>query len=389
MIFAAMLRKALPSLTFCLLGLVSSHQVAAQLDSVSSVFGKGIQLAAKDSSFYLKVGFRIQPNYTGIYTDKYYGADGEYSQRFSIRRSRLKFDGWAFSPKVVYKFEFDLVGGYIRDAALKWNFAGRFNLWFGQAKLPGNRQRVVSSQNMELVDRSLLNGMTTIDRDRGFQLHHWFMIGSAQFKWALALSQGDGIRGSGFGKGAEYTARMDFLPLGKFKNKGDYVEADIYREEHPKLSIGATLDYNQSAKYDRGTWGKELSEFRDMQGIFIDALIKYRGMAISGEYAHKKVTDGSPSITDTTGAVVQSFITGQGINLQAGYVFKCNWQVVGAYSFFDPESATQRPLEQSFTLGLSKYIVGHNLKVQWDNSIFTKEDSADRFITRLQMELAF
>ncbi len=52
---------------------------------------------------------------------------------------------------MVYKFEYDLAGNYIRAAVIKWNFAGAFHLWFGQAKLPGNLQRVTSSQNMQLV----------------------------------------------------------------------------------------------------------------------------------------------------------------------------------------------------------------------------------------------
>lgn len=379
--------------SFLILGMLliiaAGNMANAQLDSISSVFGKGIRIAAKDSSFYLKVGFRIQPNFTGIYTDAYNGVDGEFTQRFMIRRSRLKFDGWAFSPKLVYKFEYDLVQGLVYDAAIKWNFAGKFNLWFGQAKLPGNRQRVVSSQKLEFVDRSLLNAMTNIDRDRGIQLHHKFMLGKVQVKWALAVSQGDGIRGSGFGKGADYTARVDFLPLGKFKKKGDYVEADIYREEKPKISIGATYDYNQSASFDRGQWGKALSEFRDMQGIFADALLKYRGFALSTEFAHKSVTDGSPAIVDSTGSVVESFITGQGFNVQAGYVFKCNWQLNGRYSTFNPEKATEMGKEEVITLGVSKYIVGHSLKIQWDNSILREEHSADRYSTRLQVELAF
>ena len=40
---------------------------------------------------------------------------------------------------------------------MKWNFYKNFELWFGQAKLPGNRERVVSSGNLQLVDRSILN----------------------------------------------------------------------------------------------------------------------------------------------------------------------------------------------------------------------------------------
>ena len=51
-----------------------------------------------------------------------------------------------------------------------------FEIWFGQGKLPGNRERVISSGNLQQVDRSLLNSLFTIDRDFGFQLRHHFNI---------------------------------------------------------------------------------------------------------------------------------------------------------------------------------------------------------------------
>src|SRR5690606_35924018 len=105
---------------------------------------------------------------------------------FLIRRARLKFDGFAFSPKLVYKLEVGLsnrdISGtsvytgntprYVMDAVLKWNFFENFELWAGQTKLPGNRERVISSANLETVDRSLVNSRFNIDRDMGMQLHH-------------------------------------------------------------------------------------------------------------------------------------------------------------------------------------------------------------------------
>ncbi|PQB08415.1 hypothetical protein BST83_15750 [Polaribacter filamentus] len=103
-----------------------------------------------------------------------------------IRKFRLKFDGFALSPKLNYKEELglsnrDQSGGsiftssspiYILDAVLKWNFSGNFVLWFVQTKLPGNKERVISSANLQQVDRSLLNSGFTIDRDIAVQLIH-------------------------------------------------------------------------------------------------------------------------------------------------------------------------------------------------------------------------
>ncbi len=61
---------------------------------------------------------------------------------------------------------------YILDAVIKYNFSENFELWFGQTKLPGNIERVISSGNLQQVDRSLLNSRFNIDRDMGIQLRH-------------------------------------------------------------------------------------------------------------------------------------------------------------------------------------------------------------------------
>ena len=75
------------------------------------------------------------------------------------------------------KFEYDVANGFVLDAVLKWNFAGNWTVWFGQTKLPGNIERVFSSQKLQLVDRSLLNTKFTLERDAGFQLRHHINIG--------------------------------------------------------------------------------------------------------------------------------------------------------------------------------------------------------------------
>ena len=122
-------------------------------------FGKGIKVMAKDSSFYGKLGFRFQTLFSSSFSD---GNDWERSMM--IRRSRLKADGWALSPKFSYKVELalsnrDIRGGgnpefgntanIILDAVLKYHVNENWSLWFGQTKLPGNRERVYSSQKLQ------------------------------------------------------------------------------------------------------------------------------------------------------------------------------------------------------------------------------------------------
>ena len=174
--------KRLLPLTFLFI-LISVFSSQAQ--EISKIkFGKGLYNAvAEDSSFSIKFGLRFQTLYIGVQDLE----SNEYSDRFLTRRARLKFDGFAFSPKLVYKVELgisnsDISGGdlvqlgyassIILDAVLKYNFTGNWTVWFGQTKLPGNMERVVSSQQLEFVDRSALNSRFNIDRDKGIQLHY-------------------------------------------------------------------------------------------------------------------------------------------------------------------------------------------------------------------------
>ena len=147
-------------------------------------FGKGLfNLVGKDSTYTMKIGARMQFLSTNNWTVED-GSLNNPESNFLVRRARLKFNGFAFSPKLKYKIELglsnrDISGAseftsnaprYILDAVVKWNFHENFELWFGQTKLPGNRERVISSGNLQQVDRSLLNSRFNIDRDLGIQL---------------------------------------------------------------------------------------------------------------------------------------------------------------------------------------------------------------------------
>ena len=149
-------------------------------------FGKGLMnYVAADSSFSVKFAPRMQVRYYGSsdFTD---GQLGAVEHDFLVRRSRFKFDGWAYHPSIKYKMEFGLTNNdisgaseftkgaprLILDAVVKWGFAPGWELWAGQTKLPGNIERVISSANLQFVDRSMLNSKFNIDRDMGIQLRH-------------------------------------------------------------------------------------------------------------------------------------------------------------------------------------------------------------------------
>lgn len=374
-------------------------------------FGKGlINFTAKDSSFSVKFAPRIQGRYILNWDhdgDNY----GSGAQNFSIRRARLKFSGFAYSTKLKYKIELgvsnrDISGAnqfnrntprYILDAVIMWNFFENFELWAGQTKLPGNVERVVSSANMQLIDRSLLNSRFNIDRDVGIQIRHYTELGgNFMMREKLAISQGEGrnVTEGNLG-GLQYTGRVEFLPFGKFASKGDYSQSDLKREPTPKLMTGITYDYNQDAVKTRSNLGSYM--FRedgslyqtDITTLFIDAMFKYNGFSFMGEYAMRDADDAvalEADGTTPTGAIVT---TGSAFNAQLAYLFKSNYEITGRFTTLEFDAITGRAPEEQYTLGVSKYVVGHKLKIQADISYSTLDGNDDNIMFRTGFDLHF
>ena len=285
-----------------------SFTVVSQEISDTS-FGKGmLNFVAKDSTFSIKFAPRFQ-----VRTMSSWDHNGEsYSSpdhNFIVRRARLKFDGFAYSPKLKYKIELglsnrDISGAnefnrntprYILDAVIMWKFAKNWEFWAGQTKLPGNIERVISSGNLQLIDRSLLNSRFTLDRDLGIQLRHTSSLsGTFLMREKFSISQGEGRNVTeGNEGGLQYTARVELLPFGAFKSKGDYVQSDLKREVTPKLMASVTYNYNQDAVRERGFAGDYMirqdgSIYQtDQTTLFVDAMFKFNGFSFMGEYAKR------------------------------------------------------------------------------------------------------
>lgn len=374
-------------------------------------FGQGLfKLNGKDSTWSMKIGLRFQTLALVEWTESTAGGLGDPQSSMLIRRSRLKFDGFAFNPDLEYKFELGLsnrdISGvseftgnaprYILDAVVKWRFYKNFVVWVGQTKLPGNVERIISSANLQLVDRSLLNSRFNIDRDMGLQLHHHFYL-TDQFliREALAFSQGEGRNiTTGNAGGHQYTARVELLPMGEFMNEGEYSGADLEREEDPKLMLAIAYDTNQDAVRTRSNLGAFM--FNDqglyettINTLFMDATFKYNGMSVMAEYAHREASD--PIAANSDGSPTgDAVLVGDAINMQAGYLLQKNWEIAARYTHVEPElEITGAGPESQYTIGLSKYLAGHKLKIQSDISYMDAGNSPDELLYRLQFELHF
>lgn len=391
--------------TIACIAIFFSIPITAQ-EITNTKFGKGIfNVIAKDSSWSMKFATRIQMRYNSEWEE----VDNKFinpQTNFLIRRARLKFDGFAFSPKLRYKIEFgfsnqDVSGASefnrntprnILDAVIKWNFYENFELWAGQTKLPGNRERVISSGDMQFVDRSLLNSGFSIDRDIGFQLRHYINITDKfLIREIIAFSQGEGRNVTeGNVGGHQYTGRIELLPFGSFQGKGDYVGSDLVRENTPKVALGFTFDHNNNAVKTRSNMGSYMKNDvglyqTNINTFFADAMFKYNGWSIMAEYANRNADDPFAKNSDDTltGDTVE---TGKSLNIQAGYLFKNNIELATRFTNVNYDFRSD---QKQYTLGFSKFISGHKLKVQTDINYLNVTGDSDRLMYRLQLDIHF
>jgi hypothetical protein len=337
-------------------------------------FSKGIGIKSPDSSFFLNFGIRFQPRVSYTSADLSIVDFGNIQAR--IRRLRLKFNGYMFDPKFAFKvelafenlsldFENASVPNIILDAVMFYSLNEHWTFSFGQTKLPGNRERVVSSGNMEMVDRTFVNARLNIDRDMGFQGVYTNNINNVRFAIKGAVTSGEGRNFITTDEGLAYTGRIEVLPLGKFEKKGDYSMGDLVREKSPKLSVGFVAHANKGAIRQRGQTGRLLYEPRDLTSFFLDLIFKYNGWAFMAEHATRSTDD---PITVNEEGNVRYVYAGNGTYFQGSYVFKKNWSLIGRLALLNPNPEIEEYTDEinEYAIGVTKYIKGHKLKVQTD-----------------------
>ncbi|WP_194777740.1 porin [Pararhodonellum marinum] len=361
-------------LIFCfLLYSVATHAQVVESDERPLLYSEDGISFSKDSLFLMNLRFRMQ-NRAGFNT---VGGDefGIEAFEMRVRRLRLRFDGFVMHPRFQYyiqlafsKADLDLEVGSIaqpvRDAILYYSVSENFYVGFGQSKLPGNRQRVISSGNLQFADRSLVNALFTLDRDFGF-FGYYSIRTKTESIWMIkgAVTTGDGRNASGVNDGLSYTGRLEFLPFGSFSNSGDYSEGDLEFETNPKLSLGLSLNKNFKAIRTGGQLGAELFESRDMGTLIIDGIYKHKGWAVQAEFLSRSATD---PITENDLGEIRYIVTGHGLNTQCSKLISHKSEFALRYSFVVPSEQIQALQQRTdeVLLGYTRYLSGHRIKVQ-------------------------
>nr|WP_315147363.1 hypothetical protein [uncultured Flavobacterium sp.] len=329
------------------------------------------------------------------------------NSQFRIRRARLKISGDLMDSKVYYRIRLNFASDYqstttgnrsfnpvMQDAYVEYRPAKGHRINFGlRADYIDSRETRIEGEVLGFIERSEVSSAFDAIFDYGLRYQGQFWLFKGQlFKPYLSITTGDG--NSSLSKnygGFKYGARLDYLPFGAFKKLGEFYMEDLYRERKPKLVIGAVYSYNVGATSAKGTNGgrylygdvnQDIS-LPDYQKYGVDYMFKYRGFYSMGSYfaTSSNVPTNiagefslSGAFTPYTG-MTQDEITnkvnsrlnlGSGFNLQGGYLLPSNWAFGLRYTklYQDVNSATFATNDENYSFVTTKYISGHDFKIQ-------------------------
>ncbi len=370
--------------------------------------GEGIEFKGGEA-FKLNLGSRIQARFDHtIWNQEKQGSPGSTTDGitgrgadFQIRRFNVTIGGYAYSPNIFYKYVFcsdkngTECGGAgsglgMADVYVGYKFGSAkkpvAKLTFGQMKVPWTLEEQNSSSTLEFVDKS--SKQIGFARDHGLKLDGYFrdvITGTFYFGTGLGgntkrdtsdLDVNDNV----------YVTRLEFHPLGKMKkSQGDLKKSDELRI---RISSGylswkgiettySSLNFSENVggKFDdrlqdlwkayksyNGKTSYGLTQL-DVTGWTYDVALKYKGASLEGEYSTLKGSE------DTLKIGNESI---NWLRLQGSYHIMDNWSAGYRYGQRD-QSDKSDDLITEHTYMISKYFVGHNLKINADYGYINEE----------------
>ena len=378
-----------------------SKELVRKMQNMPNIeVGKGITFEPKNKLYKMTLRFRMQ-NMLAFELDDRFSLNNTEAQ---VKRLRLRFDGYILAEKLLYSIQLGFTPydtrtvpngnmNFVRDAMIYYMPNSSWSIGFGQTKIKANRARVNSSSALQFVDRSIVNSEFNLDRDFGFFGEYYGRL-SETFDISAkgSITMGEGRNWASNSKnGFAYTGRLELYPLGRFKGLGDVAEGDIEREDRVKFLIAGAYSFNDNACRVQGQNGAFMpgDATRDLQSYFLDFILKYQGFAFYTDFMGRICNE------PTFGEGLEEFVfTGRGLNIQTSYLFKKNWEVALRNSTLFPDSEVRALAgyknQNQTTLGITKYLIGHNLKVQADASYNHRSgalDAYNRWQFRFQIEL--
>jgi len=370
----------------------TAELAAAPTPDVSFDPGSGLDVTSPDEAYQLRISLRAQMRQTVELFER-------TRQVFELRRARAQFDGYVFGAENRFKVElaFSPRDLGVRDGAvtntplLSWYFElahlRDLTLRLGQYKVPYSRERVISSGDLQVVDRSLANAEFNHDRDIGFDLRSYDLGGLGWLRSYAGVYMGEG---RDFGRGSaspdfrlHYLGRVEVVPL-EHPGRG---ESDLSRSPRPRLLLGAAYAFHDDAQRLRGVLGAlpEDGGTTDYQSATFDVHAKLLGWSALGALHWRS---GTRDVD--TGSISVAPRNGWGWNVQTGYLFaSAPVELVARYTGVRGWRTTSLQGRDEVALGVGYYFAGQAYKLQADVHHRSREGSwlPSETVYRTQLQL--
>lgn len=393
---------------FCLFSIIGFSQ---SMEMESYNFGEGLRFNGEDGNSIRLTGYAQPMVDLKKYTDV---EENSSTERYRLRRLRLRIDGSSSNQRFGYRFQVDLsgtseigdnTGDYLLDAYVSYALTNRISVLFGQrATYTDNRELFMNSNSLQLVERSRLTSAFSSIREFGLFITGRFRMNNGSYlRPYFVLTNGDGR--NAFDKdrgGVKVGGRIDYLPFGLFTNLGQFRQIDIMREQTPKFVIGAHFSHNAGMSSRRGRASGDIiylnannqESLPDYVKYGADFMFKYKGFSAIGEYIRSESTvpeditqrvrndgsvsldfngtdEGNGNLNDMLNYVRGRMMLGEAYNIQMGYLFKSGYSIDARYthlvadehSFLNNETFYNRP--NYYTLGIGKLMSrNYGFKIQ-------------------------
>lgn len=405
------MKKVVAVSLFLSLSFLINAQEKTSKNKASFELGSGINFSFNDEAYQFNISGFIQPN---IVFEETKGSKS--TNQLNSRRTFLMLGGMAVKEKVSFLLQTDYsLSAPLMDAWIAYHPTSYLTISAGQKQtFVNNKEMMIREDRLQFNDRSFLSeNLSNTGREMGVFVESKF---GSKFGIApkFAITSGDGRNSFGADSrdtdigGFKLGGRLDIYPLGFFTDGIEKTTADLLREEKFKFVVGVAYSTNNGAS---GANGEGHGDFLlydatgnvllpDYDQLYVDLLMKYKGLSFLAEYNNSTASDIKVKYTNslaTTVLVPQQissfYALGNNYNFQGGYVTKKGYSFDARYEISKPEfsgySNSVLRDTSSYTIGLTKYFKGNDLKLQTSFTSLEVENGNNQIIGSLMMQIVF
>jgi len=353
---------------------------------------KGFEIESGDGDFLMQIQARLQMRlYSSRLGDEIEGDRAQDGFSANVNRARLKIGGHGYRPWLTYFFEYELQGNAMLDFRVEASADQRFGVRAGQWKARYSRERITSSGQQQMMDRSIINRTFTLDRQQGVSVFGRLGADAAvDVNYWVELLTGTG-RGGGPNddKNPMWMGRLQWNALGDpiaFSGSalGDTEEVSVL------VALGAATNRSGYTAYSQAGGGQlpgfqqgQPGQYRVNQYL-VETAFHYRGISWEHETHWKRVDDRLRSEeTDLFGTYAQIGFLGN--------AFVESWprplEVAFRWAMLDPDRDLTNGLQQEWGLAGNWFFAGHSNKLTGEVTLVTEDSNGGVFARNLQFRL--